>query len=156
VTDLTATSGKLKWTQTDNALPLPLPLDDSRVQFVLSISGLAEMDQQLLCVKNLPAAQYVLKIDDKKIDSFTRERLSSGVNLALYSTPMESQAKGVDGIEEKRTRLDEARFLLTIEDPKAANGADALQAIDSKDAALVAEQRTAAQPKPHHFELSPE
>lgn len=156
VADLAVASGKLQWTQTDNALPLPLPLDDARVQFVLGISDLAEMDQQMLCVKNLPAVHYVLKIDDKKVDSFTRDQLSSGVNLALYSTPMESQAKGVDGIEEKRTRLDEARFLLTIEDPKAADGADALQAIDAKDAALVAEQRTAAQPKPHHFELSPE
>jgi len=156
VADLAVANGKLQWTQTDNALPLPLPLDDARMQFVLSISDLAEMDQELLCVKNLPAAHYTLKIDGHGIESFTREQLSSGVNLALYSTPMESQAKGVDGIEEKRTRLDEARFLLTIEDPKAANGVEAVKAIDAKDAALAEEQRKAVQPKPHRFELSPE
>jgi lysophospholipase L1-like esterase len=156
VTDLAVANGTMQWTQTDNALPLPLPLDDARMQFVLSISNLAEMDQQLLCVKNLPAPRYVLKIDDKRIDSFTREQLSSGINLALYSTPMESQAKGVDGIEEKRTRLDEARFLLTVEDPKAADAAEAVRGIEAKDAVLVEEQRKAAQPKPHHFELSPE
>jgi hypothetical protein len=97
-----------------------------------------------------------LAIDEKKIAFFTREQLSSGVNLALYQTPMESQAKGVDGIEQKRTRLDEARFILAIEPPKAGDASDAISAIEAKDAALAAEQRSAAQPKAHRFELSPE
>jgi len=78
------------------------------------------------------------------------------VNLALYATPMENQAKGVDGIEIKRTRLDEARFLLTIEDPKTGNDVETLRALEAKDAALAMEQRRLAQPKPHRFELSPE
>lgn len=77
-------------------------------------------------------------------------------NLALYSTPMVSQAKGVDGIEEKRTRLDETRFLLSIEDPKAADAAEAIHEIEAKDSALVEEQRKLAQPNPHHYELVPE
>lgn len=156
VTDLTVGDGKLQWTQTDNALPLPLPLDDGMIQFVLSISDLAAMDRQLLCVKEMSEARYTLKIDGQKIASFTREQLSAGLNLALYATPMESQAKGVDGIELKRTRLDEAHFILAIEDPKIANDADATSALEAKDAALAAEQRKMAQPKPHRFELSPE
>jgi hypothetical protein len=52
--------------------------------------------------------------------------------------------------------LDEAHFILAIEDPKVVNDADAARAMVAKDAALAAEQRNAAQPKPHHFELSPE
>ena len=78
------------------------------------------------------------------------------MNLALYRTPMEDQARGVDGIELKRTRLDEAHFILAIEDPKVPNDADVTRVIAEKDAALVLEQRNAAQPKPHRFELSPE
>jgi hypothetical protein len=156
VTDLNANSGTLQWTQTDNALPLPLPLDDEMVQFVLDISDLAAMDRQLLSVSSLSAARYTLKIDGHKIASITREQLSSGVNLALYATPMESQAKGVDGIEIKRTKLDEARFILAVEDAKSDNAANVMSAIETKDAALVAEQRKAAQPKSHRFELSPE
>jgi len=97
-----------------------------------------------------------LKIDGKKTASFTREQLSVGVNLALYPTPMESQARGVDGIEQKRTRLDEAHFLLSIEDPKALEAAEANRALAAKDAALALEQREMAQPKPHSFELSAE
>jgi lysophospholipase L1-like esterase len=156
VADLKAAEEKLQWTQTDKALPLPLSLDDAMIQFVLGISGLEEMDQQLLRVSGFPAARYTLKIDGKSIASFTREQLSSGVNLAVYATPMESQARGVDGIELKRTRLDEAHFILAIENPKISNDADATRAIEAKDAALAAEQRAAAQPKPHRFELSPE
>jgi hypothetical protein len=156
IADLEVGEGELQWTQTDNALPLPLPLDDGMIQFILGVSDLEAIDQQLLVVKGLPAARYTLKIDEKKIATFTREQLSSGVNLALYATPMESQAKGVDGIELNRTRLDEARFLLAIEDPKVANDAEATSAIDAKDAALAAEQRKLAQPKPHRFELSAE
>jgi lysophospholipase L1-like esterase len=156
IADLEVGEAELHWTQTDNALPLPLSLDDGMIQFVLGVSDLAAIDQQLLLVKGLPAARYTLKIDEKKIATLTREQLSSGVNLALYATPMESQAKGVDGIEQKRMRLDEARFLLAIEDPKVANAAEATSAIEAKDAALAAEQRKLAQPKPHRFELSPE
>jgi hypothetical protein len=78
------------------------------------------------------------------------------VNLALYATPMESQAKGVDGIELERTRLDEARFILAVEDPKVAHDADAASTMEAKDTALAAKQRNDAQPKPHRFELSPE
>jgi hypothetical protein len=156
VSDLTVKDGTLHWMQTDNALPLPLQLDDGMIQFVLRISDLEAMDQQLLRVNGLPAARYTLEIDGKKIASFAREQLAAGVNLALYATPMENQAKGVDGIEIKRTRLDEVRFLLAIEDPKTGNLAETLRALEAKDAALAEEQRRLAQPKPHRFELSPE
>jgi len=156
VADLLVSEGNMAWTQTDNGLPLPLSLSDEMIQFVLSISDIEAMDQQLLRVNGLVAARYTLKIDGKKIASFTREALSSGVNLALNATPMESQARGVDGIELKRTRLDEAHFILAIEDPKIANDADATRAMEARDAALAAEQRNAAQPKAHRFELSPE
>jgi lysophospholipase L1-like esterase len=156
VSDLTVKDGTLHWMQSDNALPLPLQLDDGMIQFVLRISDLEAMDQQLLRVNGLPAARYTLEIDGKKIASFAREQLAAGVNLALYATPMENQAKGVDGIEIKRTRLDEVRFLLAIEDPKTGNLAETLRALEAKDAALAEEQRRLAQPKPHRFELSPE
>ena len=156
VTGIKISDGKLQWTQTDNSLPLPLQLDDAMTQFVLAISNLAAMDRQMLQVKGLRAARFSLQIDGKAIASFTREQLSAGVNLALYSTPMENQAKGVDGIEEKRTHLDEAHFILAIENPKVANDAAATSAMQAKDDALAAEQRAAAQPKPHSFQLSPQ
>jgi lysophospholipase L1-like esterase len=156
VNDFTVKDDKLQWTQIDNALPLPLPLDDGMIQFVLSISDLAAMDQQMLRVDGLSAQRYLLKIDEHEVASFTREQLAAGVNLALYPTPMESQAKGVDGIEVKRTTLDESYFILAVEDPAAIDIEGWTKVMEAKDAALAAEQRKVAQPKPHRFELSPE
>jgi lysophospholipase L1-like esterase len=154
VTDFVSKDGALMWTQLDNALPLPLPLHDGMMQFVLGVSNLSAMDRQILRISHLPAEQYTLKIDDRIIGSFTRKQLSSGINLALLSTPMESQAREVDGIEEKRARLDQAVFNLAVEDPKIDGEAEGARVIRLKDAALAEEQRKAAQPKPHRFELS--
>jgi lysophospholipase L1-like esterase len=156
ITGLAATNGHLAWVQTDDALPLPLPLENAMIPFVLSISDLAAMDQQMLRVEGLTAASYALSIDGHKIGDFSREQLATGVNLAVLATPMENQAKGVDGIELKRMRLDEARFIVAVEDPKAAGAADAVTVLESKDAALAAEQRQEARPKPHHLELTPQ
>jgi lysophospholipase L1-like esterase len=157
ISDLSMKDGGVQWTQTDKALPLPLPLDDEMIQFVISISDLASMDQQILRVNGLTAASYALKIDGHRIAFFTREQCASGVNLALYPTPMESQAKGVDGLEVKRTRLDEAHFILAVETAAKGDGdAVVTKAIEARDAELQEEQRKAVQPKPHRFELSPE
>jgi lysophospholipase L1-like esterase len=153
IASFTQTEGKLAWTQTDNALPLPLDLENGMVLFVLSISDLADMDRQVLRVDNLPASRYTLKIDGRTIASFSREQLAAGVNLALYPTPMQGQARDIDGIEANRTALDKAHFILAIEDPKAPDAAAATKAIEEKDAALQEEQHKDAQPVPHHFEL---
>jgi len=149
-------SGTLEWTQTDRALPLPLGLDDGMTRFVLSISDLEAIDLQMLRVDGLTRARYALSIDGKRIVSLTREQWAAGINLALYATPMQDQARGIDGIELTRTRLDESRFILGVEEPAVAHGAEAIKAIEEKDAALDTEQRKAAQPKAHHFVLSPE
>lgn len=156
ITGLSFVDNKLKWTATDEALPLPLDLNNGMVRFVLSVSDLAKMDQQMLSIDHLPAPRYTLKIDGRVITSFKREELAAGVNLALYSTPMLSQAKDVDGDELKRMQLDQANFILGIEDPRAPDAAGAAKAIEEKDAVIEEEQRKSAQPLPHTFELDPE
>jgi lysophospholipase L1-like esterase len=156
ISGLSLAGGKLEWTETDNALPLPLDLENGMILFVLGISNLADMDRQMLEVDHLPAPRYALNIDGRKIATFSREELSAGVNLALYATPMESQARDVDGIELKRTELDTAHFILAIEDPKAPDASAATKAIEEKNAALETEQRKDAQPVAHHFELVPQ
>jgi lysophospholipase L1-like esterase len=149
-------NGGLSWTQADNALPLPLPLENEMMQFVLDVSDLAAMDQQVLQISDLPAPHYVLKIDGKSIGGFSREQLAKGINLALYATPMENQAKGVDGIELKRAQLDQANFVLTIDDPKSAVDAAVTKSIEAKEAALLQEERKECQPHPHTFEVLPD
>lgn len=156
VSALERKNGGFSWVQTDNALPLPLPLENEMLQFVLGISDLAAMDQQFLRVNGLSVQNYTLKIDGHIIASFTREQLATGVNLALYATPMENHAKDVDGMALKRTQLGEASFILIIDDPKSTSDAKATEAIEAKERALQEEERKASQPHPHTFELLPE
>jgi lysophospholipase L1-like esterase len=155
VTDLGVKDGALQWTAAEGSLPLPLPLHDGMMQFVLASSNLADMDREMLRVDGLSAKQYTLKIDGHAVGTFTREQLATGVNLALLPTPMEDQARDVDGSEKQRAGLDETVFLLAVEEPKVDGVAEALKAIRAKDAGIADEARKLAQPKPHHFELSP-
>ena len=114
------------------------------------------MDRQMLRVDRLASQHFTLKIDGRAIAVFDREQLAAGVNLALYTTPMLSQAQQVDDLKKKRTRLDEAHFILAIEQPTIADAVAATKAIEEKDAALAEEQRKAVQPEIHTFELVPE
>jgi lysophospholipase L1-like esterase len=156
VSAYTQMEGRLAWNELDNALPLPLDLENGMVLFVLSISDLADMDRQMLVVDHLSAPRYALKIDGRVIATFSREQLAAGVNLALFPTPMEGQARDVDSIVNERTRLDDAHFIFAIEDPVVPDAAAGTQAIAEKDALLQAKQRKEAQPVAHQFELAPE
>jgi hypothetical protein len=126
------------------------------MQFLLKISDLGSVDQQMLRIQGLKAARYALKIDGARVASFTREELAAGVNLALYSTPMENQAKDVDWIEVRRTKLDEARFMLIGEGLNVAGSAEAAKTLELAQAAMAREQHEKAQPKSHAFELAAE
>jgi hypothetical protein len=86
--------------------------------------------------------EYTLTIDDRVIGYLSREQLAAGVNLAMYATPMQSQAGEVDGIEQQRIRLDEANFILSIEDPKIPDAANLTHVIASKNDALISDQHT--------------
>lgn len=153
VTELQSSPTLLRWTQLDHALPLPLNLDDPMTQFMLKVSDLAKIDQQVLRISGLKLNRYLLKIDLREIASFTREELAAGVNLAVYPTPMEQQARELDAIEAKRTRLDEARFLLADEGLGVANDRSAAGTLEAADEELERAQRTKAFPVPHTFEL---
>jgi lysophospholipase L1-like esterase len=150
---LAATSNGLQWTQIDRALPLPLPLDNPMMQFVLRVSDLAAMDQQILRVDGLTAPRYALSIDKWEVGTFTREELAKGVNLAVFATPMQSQAGGVEDIGRKRAQLDDAHFVLYLDDAKSPADPEAAKVLSAKDAALAEQERAAAQPKSHEFVL---
>jgi len=156
VTGLTASDGKLQWTELDGSLPLPLDLENGMVRFVVNNSEVGAMDREMLRVDRLAKPQYALKIDGHSIATFDREQLAAGVNLALYPTPMQGQARDVDGDEAKRTRLDEAHFILAVEPPQSGDESAATAAIEARDQVLATEERKTAQPVPHAFELDPE
>ncbi|HEY3988170.1 MAG TPA: SGNH/GDSL hydrolase family protein [Acidobacteriaceae bacterium] len=155
-TGLTQTGDALRWTQLDGALPLPLELNDSMVQYLLEISDIGSLDQQMLRVIGLSAASYSLEIDGQKIGSFSRQELASGVNLALYQTPMEQQAKSIDWTADDRAKLSGTRFDLLTEASDIPARQAAIAALDALDQRMIDTEYKNAKPKSHTFALTPE
>jgi len=143
----------LRWTQLDEALPLPIDLNDAMTSVILKEFGVEQLDRQMLHARGLQPGSYELWIDKKLIEMFSAQQLERGVNLALLKTPMLDQARGIDWQEEQRATLDEALLILSTHtaqqpDPKAAE--ERLQMAEDELAADVYKQAT---PKPHSFEL---
>lgn len=150
----------LSWTQTDNALPMPVNLKDPVVALAVSSSHFVQtLDQQPLQVAGLAAPRYTLKIDGEEIGVFSKEQLGAGVNLAELSTPMARQAAAVHDLTLKHNTLHYARWRqvqVPLEGDSLPHAQAALSDLDSLEAEVIDEQLAAAQPKPRHYELVPQ
>ena len=153
VTNLEKSAQGLKWTELDDALPLPLDFNNAMTPVLLSISGVAQLDQLLLRIESLDPGQYELLIDGKSIAVFSRQELQHGINLALYKTPMLDQARGIDWTEDRRSILDQARFILSAEIKESANSGLAQDKLRQAQDELATAIRKDLDPKPHQFEL---
>ena len=110
IMDILSTQNGLAFSCREDALPFPVPENLSALNWV----PFMDMNIELLTVSNLPKAEYLLKIDNTVIDTFTNEALSKGVNLAKYSyTPQYKQAKILSDVNEWRRDL-EANRLRTL------------------------------------------
>lgn len=113
VTGVTGDGNRTEWDQMDEALPLPFNFDDELMNFVLSVSDLFSLDQEMLRVSGLRAGEYTLRIDSMTEGSFSAEQLGKGVNLATMKTPMWQQAREYDGELGQRSILESADLTLT-------------------------------------------
>jgi len=161
VTDL-AVSERVSWTQMDEALPTPIDPKDDVAALALRASDFVEaMDQEPLKVTGLTAARYKLKIDAEPVGTFTKEELAKGVNLATLATPMAKQATAVLDLTLKHNNLHFARWRqvevnlqnVPVDPAHLRAAADALDALEAD---VVQQQRAAAQPKSHRYELAAE
>lgn len=156
VTQLKVEQGRITWNQQDDALPLPLELNDPFVQFLFRVSDLEKIDRQMLHVIGLTASHYLLFIDKEKVGSLSRDELNAGVNLAVLQTPMEQEAKAIDWTADDRAKLSGTRFDLSTEDPPVSSRQDGLTALAALDQRMIQHEYENAQPKRHSFELIPE
>lgn len=156
-------SGVISWTQRDNALPLPVEWNDPTVALVLKSSDFTDaLDQEPLQVTGLkPATRYTLKIDDHEVGDFTSEQFAQGINLAPLPTPMAQQARRVLALTSQHNDQHSLRWR-TIQVPLQGHKSPAVQqalppllaALDAEEEATVVQQRAAAQPVPHRYELT--
>jgi lysophospholipase L1-like esterase len=153
VTNLERLGDGLKWTQIDDALPLPLDFNNAMTSMLLKISDIAQLNQMILRIESLKPGQYELSIDGNAVATFSREELQRGVNLALFKTPMLDQAREIDSQEDQRVTLDQARFILSVREEKSPTSAIAESTLQQVQDELVAKVRKDLDPMPHHFEL---
>jgi lysophospholipase L1-like esterase len=159
IADLRVANG-LTWTQTDEALPMPLDRRDPLVALVLGSSDFMEaLNQEPLAVRGLAAGRYTLKIDGEAAGAFTAEQLAKGINLAELATPMARQAAEVHTLTLRHNNIHVARWRqiqVPSEKDHSPHLSKALDALDELEADVVRQQRAAAIPKTRHFELTPE
>jgi lysophospholipase L1-like esterase len=154
---------EISWAQLDEALPMPVDLNDAVVALAVKSSDfLQALNQQTLKVTGLRAANFNLKIDGEEIGSFTKVQLAEGINLATLPTPMAKQAAEVHKLTSHHNNIHFQRWrqiqvpLAEGRTPKVQAAAKELMAaLDEEEAEVVNEQRAAAQPKRHLFQLAP-
>jgi lysophospholipase L1-like esterase len=154
------TGAQISWTETESALPLPIDPRDKLMDLAVKSSGIIEaLDQETLRVTGLSGAKWDLKIDGLTAGSFSSDELAKGINLATLNTPMLRQALEVHALTLKHNNIHFMRWR-TIQTGMAADASpstkqSAILALDQLDNELIAEQRAMAQPKPHHYEITP-
>jgi lysophospholipase L1-like esterase len=163
ISDLKGGKG-VQWTEQDNALPLPFAEwtsggNGTLMNLVIHSSDVTQaLNQEPLRVTGLQPGNYRLVIDGINIGSFSSADLANGVNLALLNTPMSQQANEVYQLTIDHTTIHNDRWRhiqvplakYTLPQAKAA-----MDSLDQLEAAVVAKQREAAQPRAHTFQLVP-
>jgi hypothetical protein len=113
----------------------------------------------LLRVTGLAAGKWELKIDGLVAGSFSSDDLAKVINLATLTTPMLNQSLDVHALTLKHNNIHFTgwRTIQTVlaSDASPYTKQNAMLAMDQLDNELVAEQRAAAQPRAHRFELTP-
>jgi lysophospholipase L1-like esterase len=147
----------LHWTQIDQALPLPIDMDDPVMALAVRSSDVEQaLNSQPLRITGLKLGLYGLKIDGASVGNFTADQLASGINLAMLITPMTKQAAEVHALTLKHNNIHFARWRsiqVPLEKDAFTQKAQAMAALDALEQDVVAQQRAVAQPKPHAFEL---
>jgi lysophospholipase L1-like esterase len=153
VTGVSGHANVLEWDQLDEALPLPFNFESSLMNFVLKISDLASVDQEMLRVNDLKPGGYELKIDKMIIGTFSAEQLGKGINLALLKTPMWQQAREYDGDLDQRSRLEDADLILSagtdVKDRAVGSGV-----LREGEAEFEQKAQTSLRIAKHHYTLS--
>lgn len=147
------------WTQTDDALPMPVDMRDPLMALAVKSSDFVEtLNRQMVKVEGLAAGEYTLRIDGSEVVTKTAAEWAAGVNVAMLQTPMWEQAMRVHSLTVKHTGVHQARWRtlqVPLQNDVQETMAEGMAALDKVEAELVAKQRAMAMPRPHRFELVP-
>jgi hypothetical protein len=161
ITGLKAEGG-LRWTETEQSLPLPLaPMAESDdtgvIALALKNSDIwTALNDETLRVTGLASGHYILRIDGMGAGEFSNTVLQEGINLAMYRTPMTEQSMQVLKLTTVHTQIHNLRWRnvqVPLQETPLATIESALAAMDQAETDIVQLQRETAKPKAHQFEL---
>src|ERR1700722_9567351 len=158
VVDSVVLEGGLSWTQVDNALPMPVEVDDETLGLALQHSDFTDrLNQEVLKITGLRPGSYRLQIDDELVATLPAWQLAKGINLAVLKTPMSRQAQTVLDLTYRHNHLRFARVMMVenaLKEYRPTKLQAAIDAMDSLREEIVSLQRAAAIPQPHRYRLS--
>ncbi|MGC1423385.1 MAG: GDSL-type esterase/lipase family protein [Terracidiphilus sp.] len=153
---LDQTDGVLKWSEVEDALPLPLTRSNATTALLMDLTDIdQQLNQETLRVTGLAAGRYTLSIDGDVVDTFSPEALEKGINLADYGTPMFHQAQRVSWLVRDRDETHYIHLRMRVRNAgmgEQAGKPDVMQAFENSLEDSIYE---AALPKPHVFRLTP-
>lgn len=155
ITDIRRAKDRISWTETENALPLPLPSADLDpvLGLVVKYSDLvAALDQEQLHVAGFTPGRYDLRIDGRSVGTFSESELAAGINLATLQTPMLEQSLLVAYDVGKKNAIEAAYFKVVYASLEAESSPIAKELATALTAAENHE-RADAQPRSHNFEV---
>jgi lysophospholipase L1-like esterase len=156
VEHLEADGATLRWTETENALPLPFDANNAFQQRILQLTDIQrQLNQESLRITGLSPGSFTLAIDDDTVGVFSADDLANGINLADYHTPMRDQAQRVSWSLSDRIKANQIHMGMLIKKadmgPVGEKG-DVLETFeDSLEDKIYADAAT----QPHSFTLSP-
>jgi lysophospholipase L1-like esterase len=147
--------GSVRWTETEDALPLPLARSNATQVLLLDLTDIEQqLDQEQLHVTGLARGRYRLTIDDTVIGTFSAGELAAGINLADFGTPMFHQAQRVSWLVRDRDEAHYIHLRMRVRNANTGGQAgepDVMQAFEDSLADSIYEE---AKPKPHIYTLN--
>jgi hypothetical protein len=155
----TQAPASLEWIENDQALPMPVEMDDETIGLALRHSDFMQaLNRETLKVTGLAVGRYSLQIDGEAIGAFDAGELTDGIELSAMKTPMSRQAQTVLALTYRRNHLRFARMMMVdnaLKEYHPAKLQEAVDALESLEQEVLALQRAAALPKPHRYRLEP-
>jgi len=166
ISGLRSTPQSITFTHTDSCLPWPLDRDPDRNKDTILMLNTTDIEQALnryvLKIDNLPAANYMLKVDGENITTLSREQLQSGIDLAAVpALAPNKQANALLTLIRRHGNLHNQKWR-EVQVPNSSNGKTItpdiqarMDALDKQEADVLKTIPAANQPKPHTVVLTP-
>lgn len=156
VDHLAADGSTLRWTETENALPLAFDINNAFQQKILLLTDIQkQLNQEPLRVTGLTPGNFTLTIDDQAVGVFSAADLAGGINLAEYHTPMRDQAQRVSWSISDRIKANQVHMSMMMNEPANASAAQTNDAVEAFEDSLENRIYADAAPRPHTFTLTP-